>query len=317
MEKINYGVLSSANVADRFINAIKESDIGNLYAVSSRDINKAKAMAKKYGDVKYYGSYEEICKDENIDIIYVPTINKAHFDNVNLALDNNKHVVCEKPITLSEKNTKKLFEKAKSKNLFLMEAQKAVFLPVTLKVKELIDSGEIGEVYYLDYKVFPDYPDFKWFFDKKSGGGVLTGSVSYIIHHSEFLLDSEITDFNGYSTYLNEEVEFQSNMNFKFENEVLLNGVISAIVKETSRATIYGSKGKIEIDDFWKTGSLRLIKDSSKTKNFHFPFNYEMVYEVNHVNECIKNGLIESPVMTADMSIRGSKITEELRKFKY
>ncbi|NLC65658.1 MAG: Gfo/Idh/MocA family oxidoreductase [Clostridium sp.] len=314
MKKIKYGVLSTANVGSRFINAIKESDMGSLHAVSSRDINKAKVMAEKYGNIKYYGSYEEICKDCDIDVIYVPTINKAHFDNVNLALDNNKHVVCEKPITLSENHTKKLFKKAKSKNLFLMEAQKSVFLPVTLKAKELIFSGEIGEIKFLDYKIFPGYPDFKWFFDRESGGGAITGSVSYIIHHSEFLLDSKVENYSGHSTYRGKEIDFQTNMNFKFENEVLLNGVISVLVKEKSMATIYGSKGKIEITDFWKADTLKIIKNTDETEIFNFPFNYEMVYEVNHINECIKKGLIESPVMTREMSLRGSKITENLRK---
>lgn len=315
MEKIKYGVLSTANITERFLNAIKESDYGVLHAVSSRSVDKAKAMSEKYGNIKYYGSYEEICKDKDIDIIYVPTINKAHFENVNLALDNNKHVVCEKPITLKEEDTKIIYEKAKSKNLFLMEAQKAVFLPVNIKAKELIENGEIGEVRYLDYKLFPSYPGFKWFFDKESGGGALVGSVSYIIHHSEFILQSKIKSYSGHQTFLGEKIDLQSNISLKFQNEALLSGIISVLVKEESKVTVYGTKGKIEIKDFWKGDTLVLSKESNeKNETFNYPFNYEMVYEINHINECIKKGRIESPTMTGEKSIRGSKITEKIYK---
>lgn len=315
MDKIKYGVLSSASIAGRFINAIKESDNGVLHAVSSRDINKAKTMSEKYGHVKYYGSYEEICKDKDIDVVYVPTINKAHFENVNLALDNNKHVVCEKPMTLKEEDTKKIFEKAKSKNLFLIEAQKAVFLPVNIKAKKLIAEGEIGEVRYLDYKIFPSYPGFEWFFDKESGGGALIGSVSYIIHHSEFILQSEIKEYSGNLTFLSKNVDLQSNVNFKFKNEALLSGIISILVKEESKVTIYGTKGKIEIKDFWKGDTLILSKNLNKNnKTFNYPFSYEMVYEINHINQCIEKGMVESPIMTSEKSIRASRITEEIGK---
>lgn len=94
-----------------------------------------------------YGSYAELVADSKVDIIYVATPHSHHFQNTMLCLEAGKHVLCEKAFTVNASQAKKLIEKAKAKNLFLMEAVWTRYFPLSIKVRELITSGAIGTVY--------------------------------------------------------------------------------------------------------------------------------------------------------------------------
>jgi predicted dehydrogenase len=117
---------------------------------SSSSVERAAGFIEKINgpsSAKTYGSYAELVADSNIGIIYVATPHSHHFQNAMLALEAGKNVLCEKALTVSASQTKKLLEKAKSKKLFFMEAVWTRFFPLSIVVRELISSGEIGTVY--------------------------------------------------------------------------------------------------------------------------------------------------------------------------
>lgn len=93
-----------------------------------------------------YGSYEELVADPNVDVLYVATPHSHHFQNVMLAFEAGKNVLCEKAFTVNATQTKILCETAKKKNLFLMEAVWTRHFPLSVQVRDLIKSGGIGEV---------------------------------------------------------------------------------------------------------------------------------------------------------------------------
>jgi len=97
-------------------------------------------------DAKAYGSYEELVKDANIDIIYIATPHSHHYQNAMLCLEAGKNVLCEKAFTVNAKQAKLLVDKAKEKDLFLMEAVWTRYFPISIYVRDLITSGKIGPV---------------------------------------------------------------------------------------------------------------------------------------------------------------------------
>lgn len=122
-----------------------------LVAVAS---SSSKASADAFLDkvkapegVKTYGSYHELVNDPDVDIVYVATPHSHHFQNTMLALEAGKHVLCEKAFTVTGSQARKLVETAKAKNLFLMEAVWTRYFPLSIKVRELVQSGVIGPVY--------------------------------------------------------------------------------------------------------------------------------------------------------------------------
>lgn len=117
---------------------------------SSTSSQRAGDFIKKIdgpASAKLYGSYAELVADPNVDIIYVATPHSHHFQNAMLALEAGKNVLCEKALTVTASQAKKLVETAKAKNVFFMEAVWTRYFPLSIKIRELISSGAIGTVY--------------------------------------------------------------------------------------------------------------------------------------------------------------------------
>lgn len=117
---------------------------------SSSSAERATEFIKKIdgpSSAKQYGSYRELVADPNVKIVYVATPHSHHFQNAMLCLEAGKHVLCEKALTVNASQARKLFEKAKEKNLFFMEAVWTRYFPLSIKIRELISSGAIGTVY--------------------------------------------------------------------------------------------------------------------------------------------------------------------------
>ena len=129
------------------------SDISHTVVAVSSSTNKDRAakFIEQSGipasaKCKAYGSYEELVADPNVDVVYVATPHSHHFQNVMLALNAGKNVLCEKAFTVNAKQARILCETAKQKNLFLMEAVWTRYFPLSVQVRDLIRKGEIGEV---------------------------------------------------------------------------------------------------------------------------------------------------------------------------
>ena len=121
------GILSTSSIAPRFIAAVREEGSFEVIALSSRTLEKAEEKANAWGIPKAYGSHEDLLKDSDVDIVYISAVNSAHYRWAKAALLAGKHVICEKPCTTTEAQTRELFALAKEKGLFLMEAQKMLF----------------------------------------------------------------------------------------------------------------------------------------------------------------------------------------------
>ena len=123
---------------------MQRSKRGTVDAIASRDLSRAKAVAKELGIKKAYGSYEELLADPDIDAIYNPLPNHLHIDWTIAALKAGKHVLCEKPFGMNAKDAARVLKHAGRKHV--MEAFMIRFHPQWLKARELVRSGKIGEL---------------------------------------------------------------------------------------------------------------------------------------------------------------------------
>ena len=143
----NVAILGLGNIANRVAKGVICSDKANLYAVASRNIDNAKSFADKYDSYIYYGSYEEMLKDPNVDLVYICTPNAFHYEQIKLCLSHKKHVICEKPMVKDEIQVRELFAMAREQGCFLMEAEKTMFTPLNKKIKAMIEDGAIGKLH--------------------------------------------------------------------------------------------------------------------------------------------------------------------------
>lgn len=313
---IRYGILSTASIIDRFIAGIRETEDGYVQAIASRTIDRAREAAERLNIDTYYGSYEELYNDENIDIIYIPTVNGFHYRDCKNALLHHKHVVMEKPFTLKVEEAHELFELAKKQNCFLMEAQKSIFLPVTLKVKELIENNVIGKVRYIELKAgFPHRFEYDhWMYDLKLGGGALYGSATYTIEYLQFLFNHPTMSIDGSCITCSTGSDEICNFQLKLDNDILVSSTIAMNVGLKNGAIFYGDKGYIEVDHYWKSRKFDVYLNDGTHNHYEYPCDSEFVYEIQHIHDCINKGIIESPIMNKEKTLQAIELVDILYK---
>lgn len=309
-----YGILSTASIVSRFVDGIRDSKKGQVYAIASRTEEKAREVAKKLQVDVSYGTYEELLEDEHVDIVYIPTVNGRHYHDCKNALLHHKHVLVEKPFCLTSKDARELFSLAKQQGCFLMEAQKAVFLPVTQKIKEIVHSGILGDISYIELKAgFPHRFDYDhWMYNLSMGGGSLYGSATYTVEYLQYLFDDPCMEVNGTFvpclTGSDEICHFHLNLN----QNMIVASTIAMNVPLQNEAVFYGEKGYIVVPEYWKARECHLYLYNGEHQVFEFPCHSEFVYEINHVHDCLDQQKLQSPIMSEERTIQTIEIVERL-----
>ena len=196
----NVGILGPGNIANRVAKGVLCSEKANLYAVASRKIENAKSFADKYGVENYYGSYEEMLNDPDVDLVYICTPNIFHYEQIKLCLFHGKHVICEKPMVKDEARVRELFALAREKGCFLMEAEKTMFTPLNRKIKGMIAEGEIGKLHTIRARYCSNgldgLPEDHWVLGEEFGGCTYDIGV-YPICVSHFYADSKMKEIQA------------------------------------------------------------------------------------------------------------------------
>ncbi|MFD1849327.1 Gfo/Idh/MocA family protein [Oceanobacillus bengalensis] len=150
MEKIKWGILSTANIAQKeLFPAFMRSTNAEVVAIASRNGNRARAVADKFQIETVYNSYDELLNDPAIQAVYIPLPNHLHKEWVIKAAEKGKHVLCEKPAGLDANEVKEMIAVCEENNVLFMEAFMYHFHPQHERVRQIIDVGEIGEVKYM------------------------------------------------------------------------------------------------------------------------------------------------------------------------
>lgn len=147
MKILRWGILGCAAIADRaVIPAIQASETGQLIGIASRDETKAKNKAEQFDIPKYYGSYEALLADPDIDAVYIPLPNHLHKQLTIAAAKAGKHILCEKPLALNAEEAQEMVDACKEAGVHLAEAFMYRHHPRIARVKEIVASGEIGDL---------------------------------------------------------------------------------------------------------------------------------------------------------------------------
>lgn len=309
---IKYGIVSTASIVPRFVEGVRASQAGEVVAIAARELEKAQKMADVLEIPQAYGSYAELFADESIDIVYIATYNQAHYSVAKAALLAGKHVLLEKPFTLTLDQGEELFAIAQVNHLFIMEAQKAVFLPITKQVKQWITNDAIGAVKYMKaFMAFPSGKTIPWFHSLEAGGGAFYGSGSYPVEYMQYVTGCKIAEVAGTALMEPGVSDSQCDVSILFEEGVQANVFITVEFASNSELIIYGEKGQIQIPHFWRAQEAMLMVDG-KVERIQIPHTNEFVFEVDHVNDCLAKSLLESPVMTADLTLQTVELVEKM-----
>lgn len=309
--QLRYGILSTSSIAPRFIAGVREARAGEILAVSSRSLEKAREKAQEWKIPRAYGSHWELLQDPEVNIVYISTVNAQHYPWAKAALEHGKHVVCEKPCTTTQAQTRELFTLAAERGLFFMEAEKMLFLPVMTQVRRRIENGDLGQIaaVRLSHSFSPGYNS--WQFDESAGGGTLLSSGIYVTQLLTWMF-GPIREISGYAERLPGQAERQYLLSGVTEGGVLFSAQNSTLVQLDNTAWIYGSRGSVEIPNYWKARKavFRLMQGEEVVE---YPCEHELAYEAAHIRDCLEQGLLTSPVVTPELSAAGIAALEKVK----
>ncbi|MFT8825442.1 MAG: Gfo/Idh/MocA family oxidoreductase [Liquorilactobacillus mali] len=312
-EKIRYGIVGTNRLAVKFVEALKESSKGEAVANFGHDYEKAQQLAQKMGIQNTYDKLESLFNDDSIDIVYLAIKNEDHYESAKAALEAGKNVLLEKPFTRHKVGARELFLLAQQKNLFIMESQSAVFLPIIEKAKQLIDEGAIGDVNFIDIQENYDTTDKKeWFTKLSAGGGAFINGGTTPIGLIQYLTGKDVTEWNGFEFNEVGEADTRCNLALK-AGDILANIIIATDFGLETKIVVYGTKGKLGIPDYWESKSAYLKTDGSEAKKFTADGQQsEIVYEINHINESLLNNELKSSVVTPELTMHTMTIIESM-----
>ena len=315
--KKNYrwGILGAGKIADKFCEALGYTEGSEVYAVASRNADNAKMYAAKHKAAKWYSNYNDLIQDENVDIIYIATPHAFHYEQTILCLQNNKAVLCEKPMSLTIQQTTEMIEVAAKNNLFLMEAMWTGCMPFIEKIVSLIKEDAIGLPQYIaaDFGfTAPNDPGSR-LFNKALGGGSVLDIGIYPIFLTA-LIFGEPSVIKTVSTLTATGVDAYASVIMQYAGGQTAH-VLSAINFNTAvEAEIIGTKGRIKISNPWfKATELTLILNDGTTEKFSMPHaGNGFEHEIKEVMYCLDNGLLQSNKVPHQLTLSVSKIMDEI-----
>lgn len=301
---MRWGIIGLGYMAETFSCAIDGSKDDVVHAVASRSMDKAKAFAKNHGGCRAYGSYEDMVNDKSLDldIIYIATPVKYHYEHVKLCLEAGKNVLCEKPITSTLEQLDELMELAKKHNCFLMEGMWMKCLPTFQKACQWINEGKIGDVELVrvDFYKREHIRDGYAIFNASEGGGVLRDFGVYAIAFMEHFLGGYPDELTGKSRISSHGIDADWQITAKKKKvQAFVN--LSSNFGSLSKAVVIGRKGFVEWNSQFNRTNTVTLYDANGVQVETFAANYEyegFEYEIKEVHKCIREGKMESNIAT-------------------
>lgn len=313
MKKLKWGILGPGNIARDFAQALNRIN-GEVYAVASRNKERAEKFARENNVKKAYGSYDEIIKDKDIDVVYIATPHSNHYEYIIKSLNNNKHVLCEKAITVNEKELEEALKIAREKNLVLEEAMTLFHMPLYEKVIKKINNEDLGKVnmVQVSFGSFKEYDENNRFFNLDLAGGALLDIGTYALSFARYFLSSMPEEILSTVKKAKTGVDEESGIILKTKEDEIATISLAFRSKMPKRGIVSCDNGFITIDNFprankatinYLDGAVEVIECGEEEK----ALDYEVIFMEERIKENKESNSIE---LTYDVT----KIMNKVRK---
>lgn len=315
MSICRFGIIGAGSIANHFCKAVELIEDAEVVAVASSSQERAQAFAQANHIPESYGSYEEMLRNADINIVYIATTHNFHMDNIRLCFAYSKHVLCEKAMVLTAADAREVFRMAKEKNLFCMEAMWTRFLPQYQKAKRWIEEGRIGKIQAATSVVgFKAYvgPEHRLVNPKLAGGAMYDIGV-YAIDPLAYLVGEKIEDSMGvWREYPATGVDERATVILRFaSSDAMIQCMFTANPKEYT--IVNGSDGYIELP-FSSGGFDAMLYDERRNlvEHFHQEWPNGFVFELEEVIRCIREGRITSDIMPPEDTIACAEVFDKI-----
>lgn len=311
---MKWGILGAGNIAHRFCKSLENINDCELYAVSCRTQEKAERFKEELHACIAYGGFEKLVNDPEVNAVYIAVPHQYHLEWILKCLRAHKAVLCEKPACMNADEIRRVKECAQENNTLFMEAMKTRFIPLYVKVKNMIDHGAIGEIQRMEVSLCNEMPleNMHTYHADPSSGGCLTDTGIYCASYLDDYLKDPLSlqhvyfnEKNGVNLYTRAEL-LSGNVPVIFE---------CAFDRKKPRLTrIIGSIGTISIDDLHRP-QYALYEHDGMDEDISIPYDHDDFYsQIMHFVSLYQQGKKESEIMPLDASVRCAEILDLIAK---
>ena len=317
--KIRWGILGCGRIARKFAADLRLVADAELTAIASRNKETLELFAKDFPCKYLHTSYEALVNNNEVDVIYVATPHSHHYEHTLLCLNHTKAVLCEKAFAINSRQAREMIRTAKERKVFLMEALWTKFLPHYKKLQELLQQKTLGDIKSVlvnfGFKTSGNSP--RRLFDPLLGGGTLLDIGIYNVFMAMSILGKPDT-IEATMTAAATGVDEQIAVLFKYNSGAMAQLFSSFVTNLPTQAEINGTEGCITLTTrFYEPSATIQLSKKIPYEREIIPFEKETgfgyQYEARHVNDCLKKGLIESPVMTHADTLLLMEILDNIR----
>ena len=311
---IRWGIVATGGIAHTLASEMLQLDDAQIYAVSSRAEERAQAFADEFGIPRAYGSFEDLVEDDGVDIIYVATPHAQHAEIVGRAIDAGKAVLCEKAFTTTLADTEHLVQRARERGVFCMEAMWTRFVPIIVKLREIVADGGVGEVRSVSADLgFPAGPAAKkriW--DPALGGGALLDVGIYPVAFAQMLLGSpDMLAVHG--TLSDDGVDAEAGLLLGWDGGAYALLESSFLARLPNVARVVGTTGRLDVPPRFHHPS-RLIHTDADGRVHEYeeqPEGRGYVPMLRAVQQCLREGRTESDAMPLSDTVAVMRILDQ------
>lgn len=257
---LRWGILATGGIARLFTGDLRKNGF-DVRAVGSRSLESAEAFASDFGIPTAHGGYEQLVADPDVDVVYVATPHPWHAETALLAIEAGKHVLVEKPFTLTEAEARTVADAARKRGVLVLEAMWTRYLPHMVRIREIVAAGTLGDVRSLiaDHtQKLPDDPAHR-LNALELGGGALLDLGIYPVSFAWDLF-GEPTSIQSTAVFRSTGADAQVAVQFGYEDGRIASTFSASDVKGPNSATVLGTEARIDIDPVWYSAtSFRVV----------------------------------------------------------
>lgn len=315
---LRIGFMGAGSIAHKMAVTVTgmNQEVAQVCAVGARDLERAREFAARYHIEKAYGSYEDLLADPDIDLIYIGTPHSHHARCMKQCLEAGKHVLCEKPFTVTRQEAEEIFALAAEKHLFVTEALWTRYMPSRKMIDDIIKSGVIGEVTSLIANLGYELSQVKRIWDPNLAGGALLDVGVYLIHFARMIFGEDITSISSDARFSQSGVDYCDSLtiNFAGDRQAVLHCNVKAVLNRNG--SVFGTKGYLEV-----------VNINNPEKILVFDENYQQVaaydvpqqitgyeYEVEASAKAVAQGQLECSEISHQETLEVLAIMDQLRK---
>lgn len=316
---MKFGILGAgfiaAVMADTLCRMAQQGETGaELYAVAARDIGRARAFAAEHNVPKAYGSYEEMLRDPAVEVVYIATPHSLHYRHIKLCADHGKHILCEKPFTVSARQAEDALRYAQARGVLVTEAIWTRYQPMRRIIREAVESGKIGEPRLLTANLGYEMTGKQRIILPELAGGALLDVGLYPLHFAEMVFGRP-DEVRGLCTKNTHGVDMTDCITLTWKDGRVANLTAAANAVSDRYGVIYSTKGYLMVDNINNPQGLRMVDDTGRLiEEIACPpqlTGYE--YEVRETVDCIRRGLPECPSMPHRETVHMMEQMDHLR----